>query len=308
MPENLKIAIVIITYNRPGDMLALAKNIGRLNDIPGLLEEVIVVNNHSTLSYEKTEEYIRNNPHIPFRYYRAEENLGVSRGRNYAIGLSSAPLLVFLDDDALFRDSDALGQIRDIFNDAPAGGRPTGIASFKVFYYATRDFQVNAFPHKQFAARKHLHHFEAPYFVGCAHAIRRTVFDSTGYYPANFFYGMEEYDLSYRTLQAGYSIVYDDRVTILHKESPGGRLPARDKLRGMWVNKSKVAFKYLPQRYFWSTACMWSLEYLKKSGFHLGGWLKGWKEVFTIPRTEKKQPLNAEAMHYLRKNEARLFY
>lgn len=304
MPESPKIAIIIITYNRPGDMLELAENIGRLEGIPELLQEVIVVNNRSAISYEKVEEYIRQNPHIPFRYHVAAQNLGVSRGRNYAAQLSTAPLLVFLDDDALFKNTDALRQVSNIFREGPAAG----IASFKVFYSATGDFQVNAFPHKQFEARKHLHHFEAPYYTGCAHAIRKALFAATGYYPENFFYGMEEYDLSYRALQAGFSIVYDDRVTILHKESPGGRLPPREKLRGMWVNKSKVAFKYLPRKYFYSTTLMWSLEYLKKSGFHLAGWLKGWKEIAAIPRTEKRNPLNAEGLRYLQRNEARLWY
>ena len=90
---------------------------------------------------------------------------------------------------------------------------------------------------------------------------------------------MEEYDLSYRILGAGYGIVYDDRVVILHKESPAGRLPNKDKLRGMWVNKSKVAWKYLPKKYFYSTALLWSYEYLRKTGFNFTGWSKGWSEV-----------------------------
>ncbi len=54
-----KIAIIIITYNRPADMLALAMNIEKLSSKKELLEEVIIVNNNSTKSYDAVESFIR---------------------------------------------------------------------------------------------------------------------------------------------------------------------------------------------------------------------------------------------------------
>jgi GT2 family glycosyltransferase len=313
------LSFVIITYNRPEDMLALAENISGLDGLSDLVEEVIIVNNRSSVSYGLIEDFITAHPGIPFRYFVTPENLGVSRGRNYAVEQSQAPILVFLDDDALIRNSDALHAVTAIFQEAKPDDqgqrpllrnspRPVGIAAFKVYYYATLELQENAFPHKQFAERKDWPHFDTAYFSGCAHAIRRSVFEEAGYYPENFFYGMEEYDLSYRALDKGYSIRYDDRVVILHKESPGGRLMPRDKLRGMWVNKSKVAWKYLPLRYFFSTTCLWSLEYLKKSGWHPGDFFNGWMAVFRIPGTEKRSPIGRAAMDYLRRVKARLSY
>ncbi len=316
-------------------MLALAQNLSGLEGLDQLVEEVIIVNNQSSVSYQAVEDYIAAHPAIPFRYMLASENLGVSRGRNYAVQQSKAPVLVFLDDDALIRNPDALWAIADIFGVVPAGararkpladaasvsssdraafnpgasvdaGRRTGIAAFKVYYYSTGEMQVNAFPHKRFAERKDWPHFDTAYFSGCAHAIRRQVFDEVGYYPENFFYGMEEYDLSYRALNAGYAIRYDSRVVVLHKESPEGRLTPRNKLRGMWVNKSKVAWKYLPFRFFLTTTLLWSLEYLKKSGGHIGGWFKGWGEVMRIPLAEKRRPISKACMAYLQKVKARL--
>jgi GT2 family glycosyltransferase len=305
---SMGIAIVIITYNRPDDALELAQNISQLQQVTTLCSEVIFVNNRSTVSYSAVESFIEQHPHIPFRYFKTEENLGVSRGRNFAIQQSTAPYLVFLDDDALFKNLDALQYIPQIFNERQETNQPTGIISFKVYYHSTGELQKTAFAHKQFDRRKDWHHFETGYFVGCAHAIHRDVFDRTGYYPTNFFYGMEEYDLSYRAIDAGFDIVYDDRVVILHKESPLGRLPNKDKLRGMWVNKCKVAFKYLPLVYFFSTAILWSFEYLGRSGYNLSGWLKGWTEVFRIPATEKRRPINKKGLTYLKNVEARLWY
>lgn len=305
--NTAQLSIVIITYNRPGDMLELAKNISELDHLE-LLADAIVVNNRSSESYKEVEDFISHNPTIPFRYFKTEQNLGVSKGRNYAIQQSSASILLFLDDDALFQNKDALLQAVNIFNEPEVTDRRTGIAAFKVYYHSTLELQKTAFPHKQFDKRKALHHFDTYYFAGCAHAIRKEVFDTVGYYPENFFYGMEEYDLSYRTLNAGYRIVYDDRVVVLHKESPSGRLTNRDKLRGMWVNKATVAWKYLPVEYFYSTALLWSFQYLKKTSWHVNGWIKGWMQLFQIPANEKRSPVNKECLAYLKKVKARLWY
>lgn len=298
------LSFVIITYNRPDDALELAENISRLEGLDRLVEEVIFVNNRSSTPYQPLEDFITAHPEVPFRYFRTEQNLGVSRGRNYAIQQSRGPILVFLDDDALIRNSNALQAIVDIFDEAPQ----TGIAAFKVYYYSTGEMQQNAFPHKRFAERKDWPHFDTAYFSGCAHAIRKTVFDTVGYYPENFFYGMEEYDLSYRVLDSGATIRYDDRVVILHKESPAGRLTPREKLRGMWVNKTKVAWKYLPVRYFITTGLLWSLEYLAKSKGDIRGFCKGWLQIFRIPRTEHRSPIGPSARSYLHKVKARLSY
>src|ERR1700759_5288321 len=102
------LAVVIITFNRPDDMLSLAENISGLNGLNELVEEVIIVNNRSSQSYQTVEDFIAAHPEVPFRYVIAPENLGVSRGRNFAVRLSTAPILIFLDDDALIRNNDAL--------------------------------------------------------------------------------------------------------------------------------------------------------------------------------------------------------
>ncbi len=299
---------MIITYNRPDDMLALVENISRLDAIDELLEEVIIVNNNSSVSYKPVEDFISNHSSIPFRYFNSIENLGVSRGRNYAIQQSHAPVLFFLDDDALIQNMDALRNVVSIFKESEDANGNLGITAFKVYYYDTMELQQNAFPHKRFNERKSWHSFHTAYFSGCAHAIHRRVFDAAGYYPDNFFYGMEEYDLSYRAIDAGFSIRYDDRVVILHKESPTGRLTPREKLLGMWVNKSKVAWKYLPKYYFFTTAFLWSLQYFKKSKWDLKGVFKGWSKISGIPQSEKRKPVNARAMRYLKQVKARLMY
>jgi GT2 family glycosyltransferase len=299
-----KIAIIIITYNRPADMLALAMNIEKLSSKKELLEEVIIVNNNSTESYDAVKSFIQENPSTPFKYIESKENLGVSRGRNFAIEQSRAPILVLIDDDAEFQDTDALKRI----NEAVIENPHAGILAMKILYFQNSQFQLNAFPHKSFEKRKHLQSFETYYFAGCGNIIVKEAFDIAGPFPTDFFYGMEEYDLSYRILDAGYTIKYIANIVLLHKESPEGRQTKSDKLRGMWVNKTKVAWRYLPMPCYFTTAIMWSMFFLLNSKFDLIGFINGWLAIVTIPFKEKRNKVSKLSQEYLNKVEARILY
>ena len=299
-----KIAIIIITYNRPEDMLALAKNIVGLDQKEQFLEEVIIVNNNSSKDYSVVKTFIENCKEVHFKYIESNENLGVSKGRNFAIQQATAPLLFMLDDDCELAEKNALQTINELFASKPN----TGLISIKVKYFQNGQMQVNAFPHKQFEKYRNLTSFDTYYFAGGAHIVRKKLMDEVGNYPANFFYGMEEYDLSYRILNAGYKIEYNAGITMLHKESPAGRQANNDKLKGMWLNKSIVAYTYLPIGYFVTTAIMWSLFYLIKTKFDLIGYFKNWAAIFKIPKHTKRNPISQNALQYLNKVEARLWY
>jgi GT2 family glycosyltransferase len=299
-----KIAIIIITYNRPADILALAVNIEKLSSQKELLEEVIIVNNNSTESYNEVKSFIQEHPNTPFKFIESKENLGVSRGRNFAIEQSKAPILVLIDDDAEFQDTDVLQSI----NDAVIENPNAGILAMKILYFQNRQFQINCFPHKSFEKRKQLQSFDTYYFAGCGNIIVKEAFDKAGPVPTDFFYGMEEYDLSYRLIDKGYTIKYIADIVLLHKESPEGRQTKSDKLRGMWVNKTKVAWRYLPFHCYFTTATMWSLFFLLKSKFDLIGFIKGLVAIITIPFNEKRNKISNLSQEYLNKVESRILY
>jgi GT2 family glycosyltransferase len=302
------LSFVIITYNRPGDTLELLQNISTLNAAKELLQDVIIVNNASTADYTEVHEYVSLNTDLPFHLINAPSNLGVTKGRNFALRFAKGEIIIFLDDDAILQNKDALQNTVDSFLPHGIDDKPIGIVSFKVLYYDTLQMQVNGLPHKKYSQYKNKQEFFTYYFAGGAHAIKRKVLEEVGNLPEEFFYGMEEYDLSYRVLEKGYCIKYDASIVMLHKESPLGRKPKAEKLRMMWVNKSRVAYRYLPTLYYFSTAIMWSFQYLKETGFNLKGYFEGWKQVLSIPKKEKRTPLSKETMLYLEKVQARLWY
>lgn len=288
-------------------MLELLQNICTLDSAAGLLQEVIVVNNCSTEDYGSVKTFISQTTSLPFRYLDAPENLGVARGRNFALQQSTAPIAIMLDDDAVMGNKDCLVNLVAEFNTTNTE-REKAIVSFKVLYYENGQMQVNALPHKQFETYKDKPFFETYYFAGGAHAVKKEVMEKLGLYPSDFFYGMEEYDLSYRIIEAGYSIVYSDKIIMLHKESPLGRKPKEEKIRMMWVNKCKVAWRYLPKQYFYSTAFMWGLQYLKETQFNIAGFFRGWRAALAVKKAGQRTPIGAAAMQYLTKVKARLWY
>jgi GT2 family glycosyltransferase len=302
------ISIIIITYNRSFDTMQLLSDISKLDQKDSLLKETIVLNNASQEDYGEIKAYIEEHPGIRGRYLDAPGNLGVSRGRNYAAALASGDYLLFLDDDVAIEDTSLLGAVVKAFDQQRDKERPLAVVACKVRYYANREMQVNAFPHKRFEQYKDLPWFLTSYYVGCAHVIAREAWIQAGNYPEDFFYGMEEYDLSYRILDLGYAIAYDAAIEIFHKESPEGRSPKSRQLQMMWVNKSIVAWRYLPGFYFISTAFAWSFFFLASSRFAFTDWFKGWVQVMGIPFRQSRHTLKSTTMDYLRQVKARLWY
>ena len=70
-----KIAIVIISYRRPKDTLLLLQNIAQQKAAQDLLEQVIIIDNHSEQDYSEVTQYIETSS-LPFYYHYSDENLG----------------------------------------------------------------------------------------------------------------------------------------------------------------------------------------------------------------------------------------
>jgi GT2 family glycosyltransferase len=302
------LSILIITYNRPEDTLALLQSISEQKDKTKHIKEILLLNNASSASYQIIEDFIAQHPELPINYIKHSENLGVARGRNYLIQLATAEYLMFLDDDVEFQDNNAIEIASTLFTEKRCIEYNTAVITFNIFYHSTKERQISAFPHKDLKKYQDREWFLTYYFTGAAHLMKRELFEKTGLYPDDFFYGMEEYDLSYRVIDAGYTIAFDHQIKVLHKESPEGRVTNRQKLSMMWLNKSKVAWRYLPKQYFYSTALMWALQYLKKSKFDVIGMCRNYYRISRIPQKEKRTPISERSLKYLKDNNARLWY
>ncbi len=303
-----KISILILTHNRADDLLCLLQSISLQESLNDVLEEILILNNASTEPYVKVVNFINENPRLCVQYIYSEINYGVAGGRNKLMKIAKGDVLFTIDDDMEFPQRDTLRRISLIFSEPFFKVANTAVITVRVIYHSTKDVQKTVFPHKKFEKYKMKTRFLTLYFAGGANIMKRSMLSETGYFPENFFYGMEEYDLCYRILERGYTIGFDGSITIEHKESPYGRQANYRKLHMQWVNKSKVAWRYLPAIYFISTVLLWSIHYIINVPTHPGYFFRSWFEVIKIPFREKRTMISRQTLKYLKTVEARLWH
>ncbi|MDE3237217.1 MAG: glycosyltransferase family 2 protein [Bacteroidota bacterium] len=120
MSSLLKISVVICTYNRAA---YISEAMQSLYDqtLSKKLFEVIIVNNNSTdNTKEVCASYLQEHTDANF-YFVEETQQGASFARNTGAAMAKAPLLCFMDDDAI-ADKDYLERIVTFFENHPDAG------------------------------------------------------------------------------------------------------------------------------------------------------------------------------------------
>jgi GT2 family glycosyltransferase len=304
----VKLSLLIVTFNRPADLLELLESIARQKDAGEAVAEILILDNGTTDDYTETWAFADAHPELKIRVIHSEENVGATAGKNVLMREARGDVFFVLDDDTVFPSNCNLHELtaafeKDLFREGNAG-----IVQVRIVYHDTKEIQKSAYPHKRRVPDAESGAFLTSFFAGGATLMRKDALAKAGPYPEEFSIYMEEYDLGYRVIDAGFSIGYEPSFTIEHKESRQGRLVDSAKLRRQWVNKTVVAWRYLPLRYALTTALMWSLEYIRRVRGHPAEYLRAWRDVLSIPWTEDRRPLRPEALAYLRSVGARLWY
>lgn len=166
------------------------------------------------------------------------ENVGIPAGRNRGVQEAAGELVCFLDDDARLLDADFTSRLKTLFAAEPK----LGIVSFRITDSESGTSQRrhvprigNVDPERSSAATT---------FLGGACAIRAEVFDNVGRFPEEFFYALEETDLAWRALDAGWTIRYESSFAVNHPSTEPGRHP--DYLRRTARNRVWLARRRLP--------------------------------------------------------------
>jgi GT2 family glycosyltransferase len=300
-------SFAISTYNRPGDLMELLCNILALDEIDEYLEDVVIVNNGSTSSYSKVEEYINLKKDPRIIYHHLQNNTGATGGKNAAFALSKGRYVIMPDDDCLMADKNCLRIILNEFNRKDTD-REIAIVVFKLVFHINNQIQWSGFPHKNVKKYGGLSSFQTYFFPGGACAFKRTCIDRAGFYTTDISFAQEEYDLALKLIGAGYCFIYTDKITVLHKESPLERYPPPKRSMLNWVNKSRISYAYLPKKYFITTAFFWAIHHIRESKGNLRFFFPGIRQIIQIPFNTKRTPLSKSALDYLKKVEARLWY
>jgi GT2 family glycosyltransferase len=192
-----EIAVVVLTQaNRSAELARAIASVRRQQQVD--LQLVLVVNGAAAPQHEPSDRLIV----LP-------ENMGIPGGRNIGAAATDAQLIMFLDDDAELLDPGLLAAVVGRFKADPA----LGAMAIRL---------IDEHGHTQ---RRHIPRLGArsaqrsglvTYFIGAACVVRAATFHDVEGFDARFFYAMEESDLSWRLLDAGWSIWYSADLKAFH--------------------------------------------------------------------------------------------
>lgn len=227
-------------------------------------------------------------------------NLGVPGGRNLGMRAGQAPVIVCIDNDAVFTHDQVLATAWEILCQedqlaalafAISNGQGTGPDTANWGFPCP----VEKFFHLSFPTAR---------FCGAGHAIRREAFERTRGYDEKLFFFGEELDLAYQLVNQGYALRYEPTLGVNHRCSPEGRLAwSNGRFRYNVRNMLYLNYKYFrsPFQFLYYAA-----GYLVKGGFNgqLPTAVRGIVEgLALLPHCKEVEPLGAEAREYIQKHE-----
>jgi hypothetical protein len=228
-----RISVVVLTYNRRDNLQELLDGLLALD---GSLREVIVVDNCSA---DGTAEMVAAR-YPGFLCIRTSQNEGVS-ARNHGVAAARGDIVVTLDDDLLGLSAAHLAWLADQFAENPH----LGALNFHVVDFFT-GLTCNWVHHR--SADQNQARFLTYEITEGAVAVRRSAFLAIGGYCPEFFISHEGPDLAFRLMNAGFTVEYDGRVTLLHKHAQGSRDPWRfyyyDTRNHVWLAVRNMPWTY----------------------------------------------------------------
>lgn len=198
---DVGVSVVIASKNRP-DSLERAIRSLRRQDCQTF--EIVVVDDGSTppLATDLGSDVT---------VLRNEHSRGMCAARNRGISVARGELVLMLDDDVEIMDATLISRATALASRFPAcaaiGFRqltPKGVPSY---------MQPSAASVLCYAGQ----------FFGYGHLLRADALRRVGTFEPAFGYYYEEIELSLRLLDAGYSIIYDPSLSVVHYEDQRGR-------------------------------------------------------------------------------------
>lgn len=231
------IAVVLLTQaDRPAELARAVASVRSQQDVDA---HVVLVVNGATPPEVDSDELIA----LP-------DNVGIPAGRNVGAKAADAGLVMFLDDDAELLDPRLLRTVVDRFDADP----DLGAMALRVVDEHGNSQRRHV---PRVGGRSADRSGPVTHFIGAACVVRADAFDEVGGFDPRFFYAMEESDLSWRLLDAGWSIWYSADLLAFHPHTAPtrhdryARLTARNRL---WM-----AWRSLPAPLFAGHVSIWTI-------------------------------------------------
>ncbi|MEY2439827.1 MAG: glucosyl-dolichyl phosphate glucuronosyltransferase [Verrucomicrobiota bacterium] len=224
----MKISAVICTRNRADYLPQAIRSLAEQNIVRDDYE-IIVVDNAST---DATEEIVRRLiGETPNLRYVHESSAGLSAARNRGLNEAVAPIVAFLDDDALAANG-WLAAILEAFKTEP---RPACVGGPVEIWWEIP--KPSWFPssllgchNRRYGDHAHWYNFPAEHPIGCNMAFVKQCVEEVGGFNVLLEQYNDETELTQRIVQAGGGIFYQPAASVRH-------LVAKERLSFSWQMK-----------------------------------------------------------------------
>lgn len=300
---SVKASYIIPTHNRKDELVEAIESIRNQNYDD---QEIIIISDRST---DGTRDLFTSGGRLDdaeTKFYHSEERIGAPEARNIGIDMASGEVLMFVDDDIVLPDDDATTSIVQGFETEDE----LGVLALCIENYYTGEIMSDEFPHRSKEPTRRSA-FETTYFIGAGCAIRATALQEAGGFPESFDPNrFEEIDLSFRILDAGYTIRFEPSVVVRHKRSPKGRKLPTELVRYDLENRIKASVRNLPWRHVLVSTVLWGLFTLLRSRFDprpvFRALLSIWQSRAML--LEERSVLAPETVERVKEHSGRLYY
>uniref|UniRef100_A0A182PBN8 Ricin B lectin domain-containing protein n=1 Tax=Anopheles epiroticus TaxID=199890 RepID=A0A182PBN8_9DIPT len=252
-----KTSIVIVFYNEPWSALLRTIHSVLNNSPEQLIEEVLLVDDCSYLSYLKTqlEEYIK--PYVKVRILRASERLGLINARIFSAKHTSSPVITFLDAHVECTTGWLEPLLEQIAENEQTISVPLIdriddmdmhlISNVSSDLFGAFEWDLNfgwwhrsTFPRRM--PQRASEPFETPAMAGGLFAIARRFFQRVGWYDEQFrVYGMENAELSIKCWVCGGRLLTVPCSHVAHIRKSSHPFIDHGNLNVTYVNSIRLA-------------------------------------------------------------------
>lgn len=252
LEPSYEIAVVVLTQGtRPAELARAIASVRAQQQVEPQL--VLVANGTERPQIDQLDRFIE----LP-------ENVGIPAGRNIGAAAADARLIMFLDDDAELLDPGLLAAVVQRFTADPR----LGAMSMRLVDESGLTQQRHV---PRLGRRSAERSGQVTYFVGAACVVRAATFHGVDGFDPRFFYSMEESDLSWRLLDAGWSIWYSADLRAFHPRTAPSRHPGYARLTAR--NRLWMAWRSLPGPLLAGYVATWTAAAVVRGA--------PWREVLT---------------------------
>ena len=200
-------SVIIPTWNRKDDLSDAVDSVLKQK---GVELEIIVVDNGSE---DGTQEYCRNLAarETRFRYFRFEENRGITIAENTGLSEARGEIIFCLDDDEFMEEDDLLRKVNRLDKD-------WDILNVGIVNAHTGEWEHFIFSQRR---KSNLHKsFYVNNFGNGTVFIKKEVIDGIGLFEKDYFRQGHENEYAIRAILNGFNVLYYPELVLRHKVNP----------------------------------------------------------------------------------------